>query len=131
MQQSLLVLALVLAVVWLVFRLRKPSADSQPAAPEASAGQDTTYHAVSIDFESQACAAAKAMDGRRFLSTAAPRLPLPECDAPECRCRFVHHKDRRSGRDRRSPFTAAGFGGGTGAFERERRERSDRRRDPN
>jgi hypothetical protein len=87
----------------------------------------TAYHAVSIKFDQNACEAARAMSGRRFLSSAAPRLPLPECDALECRCRFAHHKDRRTGKDRRSPFAAAGYGGGTGSFEKERREQSGRR----
>jgi hypothetical protein len=44
------------------------------------------------------------MSGKRFLSGAAPRIPLPECDVLECKCRFVHHEDRREGDDRRNPF---------------------------
>ena len=77
-----------------------------------------------------ACDAAKAMTGRRFLANAAPRLPLPECDYIDCRCQFAHYKDRRSSRDRRSPFAPAGATDGTGSYEKERREKTDRRQQP-
>ena len=128
MQLTLVSIALILIVAWLFLRRRKTAAP--PTEPkslmETGSGR---YHAVSIKFDSNACEAARAMSGRRFLSAAAPRLPLPGCDAAECNCRFAHHKDRRTGSDRRSPFAAAGFGGGTGSFEQERREKSGRRKE--
>jgi hypothetical protein len=37
------------------------------------------------------------MSGKRFLSGAAPKIPLPGCDVLDCKCRFIHHKDRREG----------------------------------
>jgi hypothetical protein len=129
MQTTLLGLAVLLLVAWLFVRQRGKSEEKQQPSSLTDTG-NTVYHAVSIKFDNNACDAAKAMEGRRFLSSAAPRLPLPECKGLECRCLFVHHKDRRLRRDRRSPFGAAGFGGGgTGSFEKERRERSDRRKD--
>lgn len=67
------------------------------------------------------------MEGRRFLSTAAPKLPLPACDVLECNCRFIHHKDRRTGVERRSPFAPGGVGGISGKFEQEQRKGGDRR----
>ena len=116
-----------LLVLWLVLRRHQSKrAKKTHIAPRASQAS-TAYHAVSIKFDSQACSAAKDLDGRRFLSTVAPRLPLPECDAPECNCRFAHHEDRRSGKDRRSPFGPSGFGVGTGAFRSEKRQGGDRR----
>jgi len=126
---TLLGIAVLLLVAWLFVRHRGKSEEKeQPATPKDTS--HSAYHAVSIKFDSHACQAAKEMEGRRFLASAAPRLPLPECSGLECRCHFVHHKDRRSPRDRRSPFAAAGFGGGgTGSFEKERRERQDRRKD--
>lgn len=128
MQTTLLGLAVLLLIVWLVVRHRGKSEEKQPATPPKDTG-NTAYHAVSIKFDKNACNAAKEMEGRRFLSSAAPRLPLPGCNGLECRCHFVHHKDRRAPRDRRSPFAAAGFGGSaTGSFEKERRARSDRRK---
>ena len=128
MQTTLLGAALLLLIVWLFYRHRSKSEEKQQPTSLKDTG-NTAYHAVSIKFDGNACAAAKAMEGRRFLSSAAPRLPLPDCKGLECRCHFIHHKDRRLRRDRRSPFAAAGFGGGTGSFEKERRERSERRKD--
>jgi len=123
-----LLLVLLLAI-WLFIRSRqsyKPKQE-QPAAQSDKA--NTAYHAVSIKFSSSACAAAKDMQGRRFLSTAAPKLPLAGCQNLDCSCRFVHHQDRRTGKDRRSPFGPSGLGGGTGKYEQELREGKDRRVD--
>lgn len=128
MQTTLLIIAAVLLVAWLVLRSRG-RVRKHEAPQMASRPQDTVFHAVSIRFDAEACDAAREMSGRRFLSTAAPRLPLPDCDAAQCTCRFVHHDDRRSGKDRRSPFAARGFGDGTGSFQKEKREQTDRRRD--
>ena len=129
MQTTLLIIAGVLLLAWLLLRRRNTSKKKEEAPKAATRLGNTAYHAVSIKFGENTCAAARAMAGRRFLSNAAPRLPLADCDAAQCHCRFVHHNDRRSGKDRRSPFAAAGFGGGTGSFEKERRERPDRRQD--
>jgi len=127
MQLTLIGGALLLLIVWLYMRRRSQSQKAEEAVkPRAS--EDTAFHAVSIKFDAQACNAAKEMGGRRFLSNAAPRLPLPGCNSLECRCRFAHHKDRRASKDRRSPFSG-GVGGGTGSFKKERRESRDRRKD--
>ncbi len=126
MQLTMLGIALVLLVAWLYLRRRGKTESSKAADARPDSGI-AQYHAVSIVFEEGACKAAKAMSGRRFLSTAAPRLPLPDCDVLECRCRFTHYKDRRSGKDRRSPFAPAGISGGTGSFQKERRESVGRR----
>lgn len=128
MQLTLFVGVIALLLIWFYVRQRDQAKD----APSSAAGkrtEQTAYHAVSIKFDTNACDAAKAMAGRRFLASAAPRLPLAECNALECRCRFAHHEDRRSGKDRRSPFSAAKYSDGTGSFQKERRERLDRRKD--
>lgn len=126
MQELLLGALLVLTVTWLVVRLRRNKAaehaESRPAKKNVGA-----YHAVAIKYSEKACDAAKALTGRRFLSSAAPRLPLSECDFLDCRCQFARYDDRRSGSDRRSPFAPAGSSGATGTYERERRQRTDRR----
>ena len=132
MQLTLLGGAIAIIVLWLFFRRRSQTRQSpEPAKFKPAGSGDSTYHAVSIKFDTNACAAAQEMSGRRFLSSAAPRLPLPECNALECRCRFVHHDDRRAGKDRRSPFAASGYAGGTGSYQQERRENRDRRKDDN
>ena len=126
MQLTLLGIAVVLLLVW--FFLSRRGKKAEPTEPLVDDAPKSTYHAVSIKFDRNSCEAAQKMEGRRFLSSEAPRLPLPECDVPDCNCRFAHHPDRRSSTDRRSPFAASGFGGGTGSFEKERRARSDRRK---
>ena len=127
MQLTLLGIVLVLLIVWLVMRQRRYTAEANAPAPKTDPAK-TAYHAVSIKFEANACNAAKAMTGRRFLASAAPRLPLADCDALECRCRFAHHDDRRTGKDRRSPFGARGYSpSGSGSFEEERRGGPGRR----
>lgn len=127
MQLTLFVGVAVLLLVWLFVRLRNQAKESHSARTSKRTG-NSAFHAVSIKFDANACSNAKEMAGRRFLASAAPNLPLPGCDALECHCRFSHHKDRRSGKERRSPFSAAKYSDGTGSFETERRERLDRRK---
>lgn len=117
-----------LVAVWVLIRIRRKSAVEEAAPRRAASAVNSAYHAVSIKLSPGACQAAKDMAGRRFLSTAAPKLPLADCNVLDCNCRFVHHKDRRSGKDRRSPFSPSGFGGGTGNYECEQRKGSDRRK---
>ena len=130
MKELLLLLALLLSVWWLIMRIRRNKSEqfADDAAAKTKLKSTSAFHAVSVKYSSTACDAAKAMTGRRFLSGAAPQLPLPGCDAAECRCGFAHHSDRRSGEDRRNPFNPATFAGGTGTFKVERRKRGDRRR---
>jgi hypothetical protein len=122
----ILILGLLVAIWWLLRKRREesPETSSHQLRPKTS---NTLFHAVSIDYEGRACDAAKKMSGRRFLATAAPKLPLPECDILECSCRFTHHEDRRTRKDRRSPFGPGGSGGSTGSFSAEQRAGSDRR----
>jgi len=133
MKELLLALALLLSIGWLVLRLRRNRIEDRAEKTSTTTKIKSTsaFHAVSLKYSSHACDAAKAMTGRRFLSGAAPKLPLPGCDANACNCGFAHHEDRRSGKDRRNPFNPATFGGGTGTFKTERRQRGDRRRSAN
>jgi hypothetical protein len=60
------------------------------------------WHAVTIISRGESCAAADSCRSKRFLSGAAPLLPLPECDRPKsCPCIYRHYEDRR-GKLRRS-----------------------------
>ena len=98
----------ILILVVILVKWRGSSGNRRPEERRKPAShQSTQFHAVSLKLARNACDAARAMEGRRFLSNAAPRIPLPDCDAAECNCRFVHHKDRRSGEDRRDPSVAA------------------------
>ena len=131
MEIFLIGLLVVLVLGWLFLR-RGSQASPKKKQPErrTSTLTDTTeFHAVSIKFPPKACDAAKALDGKRFLSKAAPLTPLPDCDIVDCQCRFVHYKDRRARVDRRSTFTSSGLSTTTGKFEQERRQSDERRHD--
>jgi hypothetical protein len=55
------------------------------------------WHSVSIVPKLGACPAAEALRRKRFLSTEAPPLPVPQCTSPKyCKCTYVHHSDRRT-----------------------------------
>jgi hypothetical protein len=123
----LALLLLLLVAVWVFIRFRSSSTTDTSRTTARVKRDDTTYHAVSIKLTGLACKPAEEMTGKRFLSTAAPKLPLPGCDVLDCNCRFVHHKDRRAGRDRRSAFGPGGIGGGTGRHDAEQRQGKDRR----
>ncbi|MGB5333771.1 MAG: hypothetical protein WBM80_06745 [Woeseiaceae bacterium] len=127
MKELLLVLALLLSIAWLVLRIRRGNNEVQETSATRRVTSTAAFHAVSLKYSSNACDAAKAMTGRRFLASAAPRLPLPDCDALECRCGFDHHADRRTGKERRNPFSSVHYAGGTGTFKAERRSKKDRR----
>lgn len=126
----ILILILLIAIWWLV-RKRRETVSETPAASARPKSSNTQFHAVSIKYSGAACKAAIEMSGRRFLATAAPKLPLPDCDVLECNCRFAHHDDRRSNKDRRSPFGPGGVAGSTGSFTQEQRDGNDRRNNAN
>jgi hypothetical protein len=68
---------------------------SKSAAPVPRA--PSHWHAVCIKTKGIACEAVQAYRATRFLSSDAPRLPLPECTAPDtCCCMYRHHADRRA-----------------------------------
>ena len=102
-----LILTILLIALLVVSKRSKSPSQSRPTV--LTEGQTTTtskFHAVSVHSASSGCDAAKSIEGKRFLSSAAPRIPLPECDVRECKCRFIHHADRRSGGDRRGRMPA-------------------------
>jgi hypothetical protein len=118
-----------LLVAWLFLRSRLNSSDTKTNTVRPAARKSTEYHAVSIKFSASACDAAKALGGQRFLASAAPTMPLPECNVEICDCHFAHHEDRRAIKDRRSPFASSISVDGTGSFEKERRDHKERRED--
>lgn len=107
MQIAILIVALVLAVLVLSRLLFPVARESRPGDDEGrerrtgfNAG--SPFHAVSIQPADGHCAAVQTLQVERFLSEEAPSLPLEECGAEDCRCRYIHHTDRRGGaRDRR------------------------------
>ncbi len=120
---------LLLVIGWLFLRRgKKPStAPNKMERRTTTSLDDTAYHAVAIKTSPKACDAAMKLDGKRFLSSTAPNIPLPDCDVVDCQCRFMHYKDRRGNVDRRSVFSSSGLSATTGKFEQERRHGDDRR----
>ena len=125
----ILILVLLLVVGWYMWQRQEKSSSATVKKVRPRAKKSTTYHAVAIKFPQNGCAAAKAIAGRRFLANEAPTLPLPECDVSNCGCQFTHYDDRRARKDRRSPFATSMSTDGTGSFEKERRDKKDRRSD--
>ena len=122
--------ALLIAVlIFLKMRSRTPfQVDEDKADPAATARLKHDFHAVSIRPGVFACAAARELEGQRFLSGTAPRIPLPGCDASDCTCRFAHHADRRAGEDRRSLYRSS-IGIDIASLGVEKRSDHDRRGD--
>jgi hypothetical protein len=95
------------ASVGFVWWIRRDSPASHDDAREP-ANDSQEFHAVAIIVDEHPCAAVLRIIGQRYLSNAAPRFPLPECDTANCTCRYEHHEDRRGNVDRRDIWVAAG-----------------------
>jgi hypothetical protein len=122
----------IVAIAIVVLRLKRggtqPDARSKNKAVDLLA-TTSKFHAVSIRPGLIACETAIAMQGQRFLSDAAPLLPLKGCNQSDCQCKFTHHNDRRSGDERRSPYPSS-LSRDTGIFRQDQRHSRDRRQDP-
>jgi len=119
---------IILVVSILLFRRTRAATKKRPPDSDriGKVQRDTRFHAVSLENLSGACAAAYAIQGERFLPGAAPRIPLPECDAPVCNCLYVRQNDRRLSSNRRQHWT--GSVGGLGGAMNEQRDEGDRRK---
>ena len=92
----------------------------------ATAQATKGFHSVSISMDASPCHAIRKYAGRRLLSNEAPILPLPDCDQPNCSCRFEHFDDRRDPGNRRDRMVAMGRMASSES-SRERRSWKDRR----
>ena len=106
-----LLLAAVVSVSVLVLYLNRQRGTEEATDDGPGAGgkpddgpESRRWHSVSIDVPQNVphCEAVTALQGRRFLSSDAPKLPLGTCDVSSCECRYVHYKDRRRRRGRRA-----------------------------
>ncbi len=91
--------------------LRSKNASAPDRRGLSNQVRDSKYHAVSVRPGNPSCQAAVQLGRLRFLSRDAPKLPLPECTAQTCTCRYAHYADRRSGLDRRRTFENVVRGG--------------------
>ena len=116
--QMLIVSVLVIVSAFVILRFLFPAMSKAGAGNgntprlsktdrRAAGSPASPFHAVSIHPAAGGCQAAMAIKGQRFLSEQAPTLPLEDCSAENCHCRYAHHVDRRSGTsDRRLGFGA-------------------------
>ena len=83
------------------------SGNRRQARGAVSASQAASrYRAASILVSRCACDAVKIVEGKRYLAAEAPMLPLQDCSADRCTCRYVRHEDRRSSQgDRRALYS--------------------------
>jgi hypothetical protein len=86
------------------------------------------YHAVSIQFKDDACAAVKNIANQRFLTKTAPTIPLSKCDVANCRCNYIHYSDRREEDDDRRSMYSVQTELYKQTAERDRREKKSRRK---
>jgi hypothetical protein len=92
-----------------------------PEGVDQTKGDPQPFRAVEIRAPESSCAAAKALNGRRFLCAEAPLLPLGDCDrSARCRCCYRHRRDRRSG-SRRCTDAGLATPRPTGGFDRRER----------
>ena len=108
MDAILLIFAIAVAVIAFYLLLAKllsrrpPGVRSARSVPEEGEREDTRWRAVRVAPGLICCDAVSKLDGQVFLSRISPKLPLDGCDARDCRCKYVHLEDRRSGGDRRA-----------------------------
>jgi len=105
-----------------------PSERETGERAQQTVNADNTYAAVSVACGERACFRAEAISGIRFLVDEAPRLPMSDCAAETCTCRYFHFRDRRSFLGNRR--SSNGLDGGTAMsrFVRDRRRGPNRRK---
>ena len=64
--------------------------------PAGDRRRPSRWYAVSVVPGEECCKLVKMHLGTRWLSSEAPRLPVPGCDAMYCDCRYRHFDDRRT-----------------------------------
>ena len=134
---SLLIVALAVGIAVLL-KIRASQSESGNASPPRPTqrkkrvrqvpAEDAAFKAVEIKPGINACEAALAMQGERFLSRDAPLTPLQDCTAEKCTCKYVHYRDRRQDFDRRDPLEV-GWRTREALGETNRRSRRPRRKD--
>ena len=108
-------------VLWLRHAARQKNALS---ARVARRDAPSRYRCVEVCAGVHACKAAHQLGHVRYLSSAAPGLPVAGCTEQQCACRYIHHEDRRQD-DRRNPYGQ--WANLPPAMVGERRSRTDRR----
>ena len=105
----MIIIAIMLVCAATTYWLLKPAARIKgvrrvPAKGRGCDQQHSPYRAASITYGGCACASVKSLGNKRFLASKAPQVPLANCDSGKCQCRYIRHKDRRAGEDRRAAY---------------------------
>jgi hypothetical protein len=103
----LIIIALAIAVFLVIGRMRansgstakKPPAKALKAKKRTAppAAQQHPFRATSIVLGENACEAARALAEKPYLDKDrdTPLLPLADCTAAKCTCKYTHQQDRR------------------------------------
>jgi hypothetical protein len=102
--------------------------ETPEAAPAELRKAQARFHAVTIAPGARACKEARALQGQRFLSREAPKLPLKNCGTPQCECHYEHYDDRRKGH-RRAHDLGVSIDGYEGVEQRQKPKRGRRQTD--
>jgi len=104
--ELLLIAALLVAVVYVLMKRRNAKNEARTplntltgkAKNAVPQGEGKPFKATSIITGPDACDAALALADKLYLDSdkSTPNLPLPNCTAPRCRCKYSHHPDRRN-----------------------------------
>ena len=84
-----------------VGRRRTTRTRKKAAGATKEDAETTRWRSVKIAPGLISCDYANILAGKVFLAREAPPLPLANCAETECRCKYIHLQDRRSGTDRR------------------------------
>lgn len=101
-----IIAAVVLTLLWFFLLKGKKTAGERMLKEHPAVSEHGKYHCVSVHFGPGACQAVMKLEGKRLLSAEASTLPLINCDAEKCECRFHHHEERRV-EDRRGAYNKA------------------------
>jgi hypothetical protein len=101
------VAAVIIATYLLLTRLlsRKsftPRSGKTSTSARTAGNSSTQWRAVRVAPGLICCDAVSELGDQVFLSRLSPSLPLDDCTVRDCRCRYIHLEDRRSGGDRRA-----------------------------
>ncbi|GAB2189213.1 hypothetical protein [Sessilibacter sp. MAH2] len=93
---------LFIALAVVRYQRNKPVEEPQGFGQPNKTKTERNYQSVSIVTLPGCCESAKAMNGKMYLLTEAPSLPLPGCTQPDCLCSYKQFADRRQNPDRRN-----------------------------
>ena len=137
----LVIIVLVGASAFFFLRKKQPANNSKRkqrrtrtaktvTAKQSAEPAKMAYAANAIIPGPNACEAASALEGERFLSKDSPILPLDTCtDVANCECKYQHFEDRRTNDgDRRAPGALITQLYAQGDDKPERRDKRGRRK---